>query len=128
MGAEIKMAEKTGILDELNSRILSELVPEAIRVYKDKMTKEDDAFVAKDVLKHLDRLTQIQIDKQSGDQPKYSIDAYIKAKAPKELGDGEINIKQVIEGERARQILEASQLTVEEHSDVLQGVRIKEGS
>jgi hypothetical protein len=125
---ELKFADQEGLLDRLNAEILDELVPEAIKVYKKKMVEEADAFVAKDVLRHLDRLTARVDEKKKVEAPQYSIAAYMQAKAPTQLGEGEINISQIIRGEQARNILETS--TVEpikedECEDILSNVVVE---
>lgn len=106
---EINMAKKDGTLEQLNERILEELVPDAIALYKKKMLEEDDAFVAKDVLKHLDRLTARKDEKEKQTQVQYSMEAYIKSK--QQLPSGEfVTIEQKVQGEAARQLLEQGNL------------------
>lgn len=123
---ELKFADQEGLLDRLNAQILDELVPEAIRVYKDKMTKENDAFVAKDVLKHLDRLTARIDAKEAASNPTYSVQAYIQAKNPEQLGpNSEINLKQIIKGEQAKQLLEQTTMEPAEQDDILSGVVVE---
>lgn len=128
VSTELKFADQEGLLDRLNAQILDELVPEAIKVYKKKMTEEDDAFVAKDVLRHLDRLTARIDDKNSAETPRYSIEAYVQAKSASQIGEGEVNITQIIQGERAKQLLEAATVAPikqEECEDILDGVIVE---
>jgi hypothetical protein len=106
---EINMAKKDGTLDDLNQRILDELVPDAIAVYKKKLLEEDDAFVAKDVLKHLERLTTRKDDKESRQEAQYSMQAYIEQK--RQLPDGSmVSIEQTVKGEVAKAYLEQGKL------------------
>lgn len=129
MSTELRLADQEGILDRLNTDILNTLVPEAIKVYMDKLVNEKDAFVAKDVLKHLDRLTARADEKKKGDQPRYSIEAYIQAQAGNILGtDGTIDVKQVIQGQRAKQILEEARVSPHDEQsrlDILDGVVVE---
>jgi len=106
---ELRIASKGGELDDLNQRILDELVPDALSVYTKKMREENDAFVAKDVLKHLDRLTARKDEKAKQQEVQYSMEAYIKSK--KQLPNGEfVDVEERIKGEAARQYLEQGNL------------------
>jgi len=106
---EIRLAKKDGTLDDLNQRILDDLVPDAIAVYKKKLLDEDDAFVAKDVLKHLDRLTARKDTKEQQEHVQYSMQAYIESK--RQLPNGQVvNIEQTLRGEAARAYLEEGRL------------------
>lgn len=106
---EINMAKKDGTLEALNERIITELVPDAIDLYLRKMREEDDAFVAKDVLKHLERLTNRKDEKEKSQQMQYSMEAYIKSK--QQLPSGEtVTIEQRVQGEAAKHLLEQGNL------------------
>jgi transposase len=106
---EINMAKKDGTLEALNERIINELVPDAIDLYLKKMREEDDAFVAKDVLKHLERLTNRKDEKEKAQQVQYSMEAYIKSK--QQLPSGEtVTIEQRVQGEAAKHLLEQGNL------------------
>lgn len=105
---ELRMAKKDGTLESLNERIMAELAPIAIDLYKKKMLTEDDAFVAKDVLKHLDRLTARQDAKEDQREGHMSISAYIQAK--KQLPEGEVTIQQMLKGDAAKAYLEQGTL------------------
>ena len=106
---EINMARKDGTLEALNERIINELVPDAIELYLKKMREEDDAFVAKDVLKHLERLTNRKDEKEKQQQVQYSMEAYIKSK--QQLPSGEtVTIEQRVQGEAAKHLLEQGNL------------------
>jgi transposase len=123
---EITMAKKDGTLEALNARVLDELVPDAIAVYKRKLTQEDDAFVAKDVLKHLERLTNRKDEQQKQQNMQYSMDAYIKAK--RELPNGDVlHLEQRIQGEAAKVMLETGSLEPAPASnmDFLEGIVVE---
>ena len=53
---QLKWAAREGLIEDHEERILNELVPEALRIYSEKMKKENDAFMAKDVLMILTKL------------------------------------------------------------------------
>jgi hypothetical protein len=78
---ELKFAKEIGIIDSLEDRILKELVPLAIETYKIKMSEDRDAYVAKDVLTNLARLSEKQERKQKDDDTN-SLEAYIKLRSP----------------------------------------------
>jgi len=106
---ELRQADKDGTIETLNERILSELVDPALEVYLHKMKTEKDAFVAKDVLKHLERLTNRKDEKAKSQEVQYSMEAYIKSK--KQLPNGEfVDVEERIRGEAARQYLENGNL------------------
>lgn len=124
---EIRMAKKDGTLESLNERILAELAPLAIDVYKKKMLQEDDAFVAKDVLKHLDRLTARQDEKESVQEGHMSISAYIQAKKQLPTGDV-VSVEQVLKGDAAKQYLETGTLEPADPKDMgfLEGIVVED--
>jgi transposase len=106
---EVNEAKKEGMLESLNERIIEELVPDAIELYKRKMKDEDDAFVAKDVLKHLERLTARKDEKARQEGIQYSMDTYIRSK--RELPNGQVvSIEQHVKGEAAKALLEQGNL------------------
>lgn len=53
---QLKWAAREGLIEDHEERILNELVPEAIRIYSEKMKNDNDAFVARDVLTFLTKL------------------------------------------------------------------------
>lgn len=123
---EINMAKKDGTLDDLNQRILDDLVPDAIAVYKKKLTQEDDAFVAKDVLKHLERLTARKDEQINQERGQYSMQAYLEAK--RTLPSGEtVTIEQTVRGEAAKAYLEEGRLeaAVPENMKFLQDIVVE---
>jgi DNA-binding transcriptional regulator LsrR (DeoR family) len=124
---EINKAKKEGVLDSLNERILDELVPDAIAVYKKKLLEEDDAFVAKDVLKHLERLTNRKDEKEKSESVQYSMQAYIQSK--QQLPNGQIvNIQQTLKGEATKALLEQGNMepVPSEGMQFLEGVVVEE--
>jgi DNA-binding transcriptional MocR family regulator len=55
--ADLKYAQSHGMIESLEQRVLSELVPLAIDTFKKKMLEDNDPFVAKTVLEQLARLS-----------------------------------------------------------------------
>lgn len=54
---DLAYAKQHGMIDSLEDRVLSELVPLAIDTFKHKMLEDHDPFVAKTVLEQLARLS-----------------------------------------------------------------------
>lgn len=79
---ELKYAADNGLIDQLEERILNELVPLAIDTYKEKMREDKDAFVAKDVLTNLARLSE-KMEKRKDKEEGTSLEAYLKIRATK---------------------------------------------
>lgn len=79
---ELRFANEEGLIANLEDRILRELVPLAIETYKAKMKEDKDAFVAKDVLTNLARLSEKQERRQKEDTSN-TLEAYIRLRATK---------------------------------------------
>lgn len=79
---DLQYATENGLVDQMEDRILNELVPLAIDTYKLKMTRDEDAFVAKDVLTNLARLSDKQERKRQNDNS-HTLEAYLKIRASK---------------------------------------------
>jgi hypothetical protein len=75
---ELRYAIDNNLVERLEERILNELVPLAIDTYKKKMQEDTDAFVAKDVLTNLARLSE-KIERRE-ETTKYSLKAYLEMK------------------------------------------------
>lgn len=79
---ELSFAVQEGLVEKLEDRILRELVPLAIETYKHKMKEDKDAFVAKDVLTNLARLSEKQ-ERAKKDSSSDTLEAYIRLRATK---------------------------------------------
>lgn len=79
---ELTFAHSLGLVEKLEDRILRELVPLAIETYKHKMKEDKDAFVAKDVLTNLARLSEkSERLRESAEQD--TLEAYLKLRVKK---------------------------------------------
>jgi hypothetical protein len=76
---ELRYAISEGLVETLEERILNELVPLAIETYKVKMSEDRDAFVAKDVLSNLARLSEKKERKDN--DTKFSLKAYLETRS-----------------------------------------------
>lgn len=79
---ELDFAHQNGLIESLEERILTELVPLAIDTYKHKMSEDKDAFVAKDVLQNLSRLSEKQ-EKRNQSSQGDTLEAYLKMRMVK---------------------------------------------
>lgn len=53
---QLKWAAREGLIEDHEERILNDLVPEALRIYSEKMKNDNDAYLARDVLMILTKL------------------------------------------------------------------------
>lgn len=79
---ELEFAKSLGVIEKLEDRILRELVPLAIETYKYKMKEDKDAFVAKDVLTNLARLSE-KSERLQKDNDHETLEAYLKLRVKK---------------------------------------------
>lgn len=75
----LEYAGREGLVKEYENQLIAELIPEAIRVYKEKLTDENDPYVAKDIIDKLIKLgDRFQIAEAK--QEELTLSAYLEGK------------------------------------------------
>lgn len=72
-------AAREGLLQKTEEDIISKLVPEAIRVYTDALAKNNDTFVAKDVLTHAMKIAD-RLAARKEHEEDLSLNAWLKTR------------------------------------------------
>lgn len=93
---DMHYASKHGLLDKIEQRLLSDLVPLAINVYKKKLIEDEDAFVAKDVLSIVTKLGDRKAKSEQVVQT-LTIQDYLQAKhaSAVQLSEAPVNSLQI---------------------------------
>jgi len=119
---DLQYATENGLVDQMEDRILNELVPLAIDTYKLKMKRDEDAFVAKDVLTNLARLSDKQERKRQNDNT-HTLEAYLKIRSTKPTS-GQIehlsqHLKSITSGNAEESSTEVLQADVAAHTPTI---------
>lgn len=75
----LNYAIREGLTREYENQLIGRLVPEALRVYEEKLKNENDVFVAKDVIDKMVKLGDRFTQKESH-QEELSLKAYVERK------------------------------------------------
>ena len=85
-------AAREGLVKQYENQLISDLIPEAIRVYKAKLTEENDPYVAKDIIDNLIKLGD-RFQLQEAKQEEMTLSAYLDSKQQGKKSDGEKSVK-----------------------------------
>ena len=91
---DIKFAKQNGLLDKVETQVLSQLAPLAVEVYRKKLVEDEDAFVAKDVLSLITKLGDRRAKTEQVSQS-FTIEDYIRSRQNpvKEISEQPVEVK-----------------------------------